>query len=103
MTGSQRILSNIHDAQGGGANELSKDDSSQPFYDPHCVQANSAGKAVAGVQGDVHKHGFYPHVVENLVEKENQAYFWRRFNSVFDKKRNKHECNDHVDEITSRT
>ena len=72
----------LHDAQGGGADELSKDDSGQTVNEPTCLLANGARKAVVGGQGDVHKHGFNPHVVENLVQKEYQPHFRRRAYSI---------------------
>ena len=45
--------------------------------EPGGVQAKSADNAVLARQSDVDKHGFYPHVVENFVEKEHQAHFRR--------------------------
>ena len=75
---------NVHDAHGGRADKLSENYGGQAMDDPARVQAYRAGKAVLSSLGAVHKHGFYPHVVENLVEEEYQAHFRRRVDPIIE-------------------
>ena len=50
--------------------------------EPGGVQAKSADNAVLARQGDVDKHGFYPHVVEDFVEEKHQTHFRRRLDPI---------------------